>query len=123
VSRSTARLVAAAIIVVPLLAYPLVVAADGARFPSRDDCVQVASEGETAELDLVFGRRDTLAQADELLEKVRGVGYVDAEVRGDGCTRWKVLYDGIESYAQGASSVAEARGAGLEAWLEVEPPG
>ena len=54
---------------------------------------------------------------------MRGVGYVDAEVRGDGCTRWKVLYDGIESYAQGASSVAEARGAGLEAWLEVEPPG
>ena len=94
-SRSTARLVAAAIIVVPLLAYPLVVAADGARFPSRDDCVRVAAEGETAELDLVFGRRDTRAEADELLERVRGVGYVDAEVRGDGCRRWKVLYDGI----------------------------
>ena len=122
-TRSTARILAAAIIVVPLLAYPLVVAADGARFPSRDDCVQVAAEGETAELDLVFGRRDTVAQADELLEKVRGVGYVDAEVRGDGCTRWKVIYDGIEFYEQGASSLAEARGAGLEAWLEVEPPG
>ncbi len=98
-------------------------AADGARFPSRDDCVQVAAEGATAELDLVFGRRDTRAEADELLEQVRGVGYVDAEVRGDGCARWKVLYDGIESYAQGASRVAEARGAGLEAWLEIEPPG
>ena len=52
---------------------------------------------------------------------MRGVGYVDAVVRGDGCMRWKVLYDGIESYAQGASSLAQARGAGLEAWLEVEP--
>jgi len=29
---------------------------------------------------------------------------------------------GITSYAQGASSVAEARGAGLEAWLEIQPP-
>lgn len=122
-TRSTVRLVAAAIVVVPLLAYPLVVAADGARFPSPDDCVRLAAEGETAELDLVFGRRDTRAQADELLERVRGVGYVDAEVRGDGCMRWKVLYDGITSYSQGASSVAEARGAGFEAWLEVEPPG
>ena len=122
-SRATARLVAAAIVVVPLLAYPLAVAADGARFPSRDDCVMLAAEGETAELDLVFGRRGTRAEADELLERVRRVGYVDAEVRGDGCMRWTVLYDGITSYAQGASSVAEARGAGLEAWLEVEPPG
>ena len=121
-TRSAARLVAAAIVAVPLLAYPLVVAADGARFPSRDDCIRIADEGETAELDLVFGRRDTTVQADELLERVRGVGYVDAEIRGDGCGRWKVLYDGIESYAQGASSAAQARGAGLEAWLEVAPP-
>ena len=88
----------------PLLTYPLVAAADGARFPSRDDCVRLAAEGETGALDLVFGRRDTYAEADELLEQVRGVGYVDAVVRGDGCMRWKVLYDGIESYEQGASS-------------------
>ena len=39
----------------------------------------------------------------------------------DGCGRWKVLYDGIESYEQGLESRAEARGAGLEAELEVEP--
>ena len=37
----------------------------------------------------------------------------------DACGRWKVLYDGIDSYAQGASSAAEAHGAGLEAWLEI----
>ena len=43
--------------------------------------------------------------------------------RGDGCGRWKVLYDGIESYEQGLESRAEARGAGLEAELEIEPPG
>ena len=117
------RLLAAAIVVVPLVAYPLVVAADGARSPSPGDCVHVAPPGSTEALDLVFGRRDTRAEADELLDKVRGVGYVDAEVRADGCWRWKVLYDGIETYAQGLESRAEARGAGLEAELELEPPG
>jgi hypothetical protein len=122
-TSSTARVVAAAIVAVPLVGYPLVVAADGARFPTMGDCVRIASPGETAELDLVFGRRDTPAEAERLLERVRGVGYVDAEVRGDGCGRWKVLYDGITSYAQGASSAAEAHGAGLDAWLEVQPPG
>jgi len=123
VSPHRLRLAAAAIVVVPLVGYPLVVAADGARSPTADDCVHVAPEGSTEALDLVFGRRDTWAEADELLERVRGVGYVDAEVRPDGCWRWKVLYDGIESYEQGAESRAEARGAGLEAELELEPPG
>ena len=50
------------------------------------------------------------------------MGYVDAEVRLEGCGQWKVMYDGITSYPQGASSVAEARGAGLEARLEIQPP-
>jgi len=122
VTRSTARFVAAAIVAVPLIGYPLVVGASGARFHSRDDCVRRASPGETAPLDLVFGRRDTDAEAQQLLERVRGVGYVDAEILLDACGRWEVLYDGIESYAQGASSAAEAHGAGLEAWLEIEPP-
>ena len=117
------RLAAAAIVVVPLVGYPLLVAADGARFPSPDDCVHVAPRGSTEALDLVFGRRDTRAEADELLDRVRGVGYVDAVVVGDGCMRWKVLYDGIERYEQGLESRAEARGAGLDAELELEPPG
>jgi hypothetical protein len=123
VSRREARLLAAAIVAVPLVGYPLVVLADGARFPSpADDCVRVAAPDETAELDLVFGRRDTPQEAEELLERVVGVGYVDAEVRADGCGHWKVVYDGIDSYAQGASSAAQARAAGLEAVLEVAPP-
>ena len=74
-------------------------------------------------LDLVFGRFDTPAAANALLARVRGVGYVDAEVRGDACGRWRVLYDGITSYDQGASSRDEARGAGLEAEVEIQPPG
>jgi hypothetical protein len=123
-TRSTVRLAAALIIAVPLLGYPLVVLADGGvRFPSADDCIHVAAPGESGDLDLVFGRRDTPAEADQLLERVKRVGYVDAQVQEDGCLRWKVVYTGIESYEQGASSAAEARGAGLEPRIEVAPPG
>lgn len=116
------RLAAALVVAVPLLAYPLIVAADGVRFPSPAECVRIARVTDHAKLDLVFGRRETPTEAERLLERVRGVGYVDAELRPDGCGRWQVLYDGIESYAQGLESRAEARGAGLEAELEVEPP-
>jgi hypothetical protein len=117
------RLAAVAIVAIPLLAYPAVVGADGARFPSLDDCVRVAATGTTEPLDLVFGRLDTPIAAEDLLAQVRGVGYVDAELRLDSCGRWVVLYDGIESHEQGVESRAEARGAGLEAELELEPPG
>lgn len=120
-TRSAARRVAVAIVAVPLLAYPLAVAAGGVRFPSAADCVHLAAPGASGDLDLVFGRRDTPAAATRLLARVRSVGYADAEVRGDGCARWEVLYDGIESYPQGASSAAEAHAAGLPAWLEVKP--
>lgn len=120
-SVRTARWLAAAIVALPLLAYPVAVGADGVPFPSAADCVRKAPPGSTAALDLVFGRRDTAAEAEQLLARVRGVGYADAELRLDGCGRWEVLYDGIESYPQGASSAAEARGAGLKAWLEIQP--
>ena len=116
-------LAAAAIVAVPLVAYPLAVGTDGARFPSPDDCVRRAPPRSTEQLDLVFGRRDTPGEAERLLARVRAVGYVDAEMHLEGCGRWKVLYEGITSYAQGASSRAEARGAGLDAWLEIQPPG
>jgi hypothetical protein len=121
--RSTARLAAAAIVVVPLVGYPAAVLADGARFPSPEDCVHIAKPGEPGDLDLVFGRRDTPAEAEQLLEQVQGVGYRDAQVQGDGCLRWKVVYTGIETYEQGASSAAEARGAGLQPQIEIAPPG
>jgi hypothetical protein len=115
------RLAAVLVVAIPLLAYPALVLADGARFPSSEDCVRIATDRSTVELDLVFGRRDTPQEAGELLERVVAVGYVDAELRGDGCGHWKVLYDGITSYDQGLESRAEARGAGLEAELEIDP--
>ena len=122
-TSSRIRLAAAAIVAVPLVGYPLAAMAGGVRFPSRDDCVRPAPAGSTEALDLVFGRRDTPGAAERLLERVRAVGYVDAEMRLEGCGRWKVLYDGITSYPQGASSAAEARRAGLDASVELQPPG
>jgi hypothetical protein len=123
-TRSAVRRSAALIVAVPLVGYPALVLADGAaRFPSADDCVRLAAPGESGDLDLVFGRRRTPAEARRLLEEVRHVGYVDAQMQEDGCFRWKVVYTGIESYDQGASSAAEARGAGLEPRIEVAPPG
>jgi hypothetical protein len=115
------RLAAVLVVAIPLLVYPALVLADGARFPSSDDCVRVAPEGSSGELDLVFGRRNTPADAGQLLQQVVAVGYVDAEVRPDGCGRWKVLYDGITSYDQGLESRTEARGAGLDAEVEIDP--
>jgi hypothetical protein len=119
--RSTTRLLAVAIVAVPLVVYPAVALRNGAHFPSPEDCVHVAKPGESGDLDLVFGRRDTVAEADVLLEQVRSVGYRDAQVQPDGCLRWKVVYTGIESYEQGASSAAEARGAGLTPQIEIAP--
>ena len=117
------RIAAVLVVAIPLLVYPALVLADGAQFPSVEDCVRIAPDGSTEPLDLIFGRRDTARAAEELLEQVVAVGYVDAELRSDGCGRWKVLYDGITSYQQGAESRAEARGAGLEAELEIDPDG
>jgi hypothetical protein len=122
-TSSRIRLAAVAIVAIPLVGYPLVASADGVRFPSRDDCVRPARPGTTEPLDLVFGRLDTPTAAERLLARVRAVGYVDAELRLEGCGDWKVLYDGITSYSQGASSAAEARKAGLDASLEIQPPG
>ena len=69
----------------------------------------------------MFGRRDTRDEAEALLERVVARRVRRRGGRGDGCGRWKVLYDGITAYDQGLESRAEARGAGLEAELELEP--
>ena len=122
-TRTTTRLLAVAIVAVPLVAYPAIALRNGAHFPSPEDCVHIARPGESGDLDLVFGRRDTVAETQQLLDQVQGVGYKDAEIQQDGCLRWKVVYTGIESYEQGASSAAEARGAGLSPQIEIAPPG
>ena len=98
--------------------------ADGARFPSADDCVQHRGRRATeASSTSSSGDGTHRRRPRSCSSRSAASGYVDAVVVGDGCGRWKVLYDGIESYEQGLESRAEARGAGLEAELELEPPG
>ena len=81
-----------------------------------------APRGSTEALDLVFGRRDTPAEADELLDRVRGVGYVERVARGR-LRRWKVLYDGIERYERGSSHVRRRAAQASTPSSSVEPPG
>jgi len=109
---------AAAIVVVPLLAYPVVAVAGGApRFPTRDECSRPAT-ADAPDLEVVYGRFDDLRAADELLAKLTDVGFVGAETGFDPCGRWKVSYDAIDSLEQGEALAAEVRKAGFEAQVE-----
>jgi hypothetical protein len=113
-------MVTAAIVLGPLLAFPLVVMADGAPpFPSRDDCTRPAT-GDAADLEVVYGRLDSPVAGQELLDRVLGTGFIGAEMALDACGRWKVSYDAIDTFAQGQGLVEQAREAGFEPRVEHE---
>ena len=115
----SATLLAAAVVAVPLLAYPLLAVADGApRFPTRAECVQPAT-GDAPDLDVVYGRFDDLVPAESLLADLTRVGFVGAELEVDPCGRWEVFYDGIETFVQGKALAEQVRAAGFEAQVEV----
>ena len=108
-----------ALVAVPLLVYPLVSIADGKpRFPSRDACAHTAKAGDAVEV--VYGRFDDPAAAEELRAKVVAVGFVGTEVAFDSCGRWKVHYDAIESFDQAQALAEEARGVGLDPRVETK---
>ncbi len=117
----TARFAAAlAIVLVPLLGYPLVtLAGDAPRFPTEQECGRPAT-ADDANLDVVYGRLASRQDAEALLEKVLGIGFTGAELELDGCGRWKVFYDPIDSLDQGNGLVDQARDAGFDARVEVE---
>lgn len=75
----TARVwVAVAIVLVPLLGYPLVTLAGGSpRFPSRQECVRSPVEGQP--VDVVFGRFDDPELAAETRDRVVAVGFIGTE--------------------------------------------
>jgi hypothetical protein len=117
---SRASLVAAAVVLVALLGYPVFAVADGTpRFPTRDECAQVAT-ADAPDLDVVYGRFDDLVPAETLLAEVIRVGFVGAVLELDACGRWKVSYDAIESFAQGQALAEQVRQAGFEARVELE---
>jgi hypothetical protein len=85
-----------AIVLVPLLAYPLLALAGGApRFPTRAECVHEAVEGQP--VDVVFGRLDDPVAAEELRDRVVSVGFTGTEALADGCGRWEVVLDNVPS--------------------------
>jgi hypothetical protein len=110
---------AAAIVTLPLLAYPAItIAADGLpRFPTRDDCSRPAP-ADAPDVEVVYGRFDDPRSADELLARLTAVGFVGAEIAFDPCGRWKVSYDSIASFEQGEELAEQVRSAGFEASVE-----
>lgn len=104
---------------VALLGYSLLALAGGApRFPTRAECVTPAT-GDAPDLQVVYGRFDDLVAAETLLADVTRIGFVGAELELDNCGRWKVFYDGIESFAQGQALAEQVREAGFDARVEV----
>lgn len=111
---------AAAIVAVPLIAYPALSLAGGMpRFPSVNECTHPATR-DADNLEVVYGRFDSPLVADELLGAVTAVGLIGAEAEPDGCGRWKVSYDAIASLAQGQALAEQARQAGFPATVEYE---
>lgn len=111
-----------AIVIVPLLGYPIVsVAGGGPRFPTRAECLRPAVEGQR--VDVVWGRFDDSVEAEALRERVVAVGFVGTEARPDGCGRWKVVLESIPSIEIAREIVKEAETVDLYPTLELDSDG
>jgi hypothetical protein len=111
-------LVASAIVLVPLVGYPLVTLASGPpRFPGPDECAPEAIEGQP--VDLVFGRFDDPVTAATFRDRVLEVGFEGTEMIPDGCGRWKVVLANVPSVAIAREVQAEAATVDLAPTLEL----
>ncbi len=109
----------AVIVGVPLLGYPLALAARGGvpTFPSRAaECAPPAVEGQ--KVDVVFGRFDTLAESATLQGQAIHFGFMGTEAVPDGCGRFVVRMHGMDSIKVGKEIQAEAATVGLKPTLE-----
>lgn len=115
----TARVwVAVAIVLVPLLGYPLVTLAGGSpRFPSRQECVRSPVEGQP--VDVVFGRFDDPELAAETRDRVVADGFIGTEALPDGCGRWRVVLEGVPSLEIAREIQTEAATVDLRPTLEL----
>ncbi|MGZ4398228.1 MAG: hypothetical protein ACXVZ1_07390 [Gaiellaceae bacterium] len=105
------------IVAVATLAYPLAALAGGApRFPSLRDCARPATHD--GKIQLVLATFDSSVPADAMLARVRKLGFVQAQVFGDGCGRVKVAVPGYTTLAGARDALGEAEGAGLHAELQ-----
>ena len=113
---------AVAIVLVPLLGYPLVTLAGGSpRFPSRQECVRPAVEGQR--VDVVFGRFDDPESAVDLRDHVLAVGFSGTEALADGCGRWRVVLESVPSIEIAHEVQKEAETVDLTPTLELDPDG
>lgn len=110
--------IAAAIVLFPLLGYPIVTVARGPpRFPSPAECVRPAVDGRP--VDLVFGRFDDPVRGGQLREYVLSVGFEGTEMLPDGCGRWRVVLLNVPSVDIARKVQAEAASVDLAPTLEV----
>lgn len=114
------RRTAAAVVFAAVIAYPLATLAGGApRFPSRADCARPATAG-AERVQVVYGRMDDPAAAEDVHTELDRVGLVGAEIEVDACGRWEVAYKGVESFEQAQALAEQARAIGFDARVELE---
>jgi hypothetical protein len=122
VTQRQLRLAVAAIVAVPLLAYPLASLAGGApSFPAREDCARPPTGAPDEQVEVVYARLDDPVAAEALLAELTRTGFVGAGIDLDDCGRWKVSYDAIASLEQGEALAEQVRAAGFDARVEREP--
>jgi hypothetical protein len=112
------RALSLAVLAVGAFAYPVTVLAGGSpHFPSWRDCLVPATRD--GSIVLVFGRFDSVASAETLLQRIEKLGYVHAEVMPDGgCEQVKVAVPGYPTLAGAQNAVDEAARVGLHPTLE-----
>jgi hypothetical protein len=110
--------VAAAIVLLPLLGYPLFTLAGGApRFPTREECIHSPVAGQP--VDVVFERFDDPDKAAAFRERVLAVGFSGTEMLADGCGRWKVVLQSVPTIEIAREVQAEAATVDLSPKLEL----
>lgn len=113
---------AATIVLAPLTVYALLATAQGApRFPTRNECVREAVEGQP--VDLVFARFDDPLSAVRAREEVVRVGFIGTEEFPDGCGRWKVVLEDVPSVEIAREIQVEAATVDLSPTLELASDG
>jgi hypothetical protein len=109
--------VAASVVAVPLLVYPVVYLAQGApKCPTRAECVHPPADGSTVAV--VFGRTEDPLDAGRLRDRVVSVGFKGTETVPDGCGLWKVLLDNVPNVTIARGIQDEAHTVGLQPTLE-----
>jgi hypothetical protein len=111
------RWLAALIVTVAAVLYPVaVVAHGGPHFPSVRECSVPATHD--GNIELVLGTFDSVAHADALLARVRKRGYTHARVELAACGQIKVAQPGYPTLAGVRDAIAEARRRGVTATAE-----